>query len=194
MTELSQNHCSIISLVELCLHGNQAAMLQLVERSQGLVFRLCLRMLGHQQDVEDIAQETLIRMFRSLHCWDQERRFEPWLLAIASNRCRTLLAQRARRPNWQLLDDSLPETSLAENSADLLAEEIGCALQIIPANLREAFVLFHEHEMSYAEIAEILNRPLGTIKTWIHRARRQLVQRLQNRQVLEKSTYALQTV
>lgn len=169
-------------------------MLQLTERFQGQVFRLCLRLLSHRQDAEDTAQETLVRMFRSLHCWDPKRKFEPWLLTIASNRCRTLLAQRARRPNWQLLDDYLPETSFPADSAALLAEEIQSALQTIPTNLREAFVLFHEQEMSYAEIAEILNRPMGTIKTWIHRARRQLIQRLQIRNVLEKSTYALQAV
>lgn len=169
-------------------------MLQLTERFQSQVFRLCLRLLGHRQDAEDTAQETLVRMFRSLHCWDQKRKFEPWLLTIASNRCRTLLAQRARRPTWQLLDDYLPEASFPADSAELLAEEIQSALQTISTNLREAFVLFHEQEMSYAEIAEILNRPMGTIKTWIHRARRQLIQRLQIRNVLEKSTYALQAV
>ena len=189
-----ENHDNIHSLVELCLQGDQAAMLQLTERFQSQVFRLCLRLLSHRQDAEDTAQETLVRMFRSLHCWDPKRKFEPWLLTIASNRCRTLLAQRARRPNWQLLDDYLPETSFPADSAELLAEEIQSALQTISTNLREAFVLFHEQEMSYAEIAEILNRPMGTIKTWIHRARRQLIQRLQIRNVLEKSTYALQAV
>src|SRR3954468_10312404 len=85
------------ALVKRCLRGDQTAMLALVERFQGQVFGLCLRMLGQRQDAEDAAQETFVRVLRNLHRWDAERDFEPWLLAIAGNRCRTALSVRGRR-------------------------------------------------------------------------------------------------
>src|ERR687898_466643 len=86
------------SLVGQCLAGSQSAMLTLVERFRGQVFGLCYRMLGQRQDAEDAAQETFVRVLKNLHRWDQGRDFEPWLFAIAGNRCRTALAARRRKP------------------------------------------------------------------------------------------------
>src|SRR5262245_66472034 len=84
-------------LVAHCLAGDQGAMLQLVERFRGQVFGLCYRMLCQRQDAEDAAQETFVRVLKHLHRWDQTREFEPWLLAIAGNRCRTALPSGKRR-------------------------------------------------------------------------------------------------
>ncbi len=70
-------------------------MVDLVELYRDRVFRFCYRMLGQRQDAEDAAQETFVRMLRSLAAWDGRRDFEPWLLGIAGNRCRTLLAAQA---------------------------------------------------------------------------------------------------
>ena len=81
-------------LVARCIRGEQAAMIALVERFRGQVFGLCFRMLAQRQDAEDAAQETFVRVLKNLHRWDQQRDFEPWLLAIAGNRCRTALAAR----------------------------------------------------------------------------------------------------
>ena len=66
------------TLVERCLSGDQAAMLALVERFQGLVFGLCYRLLGQRQDAEDAAQETFVRALKNLHRWDCSRAMEPW--------------------------------------------------------------------------------------------------------------------
>ena len=64
-------------------------MIDLVNRFRGQVFGLCYRMLGQRQDAEDAAQETFVRVLKNLHRWDPARPFEPWLLTIAGNRCRT---------------------------------------------------------------------------------------------------------
>ena len=73
-------------------------MIELVDQYRSRVFGLCYRMLGQRQDAEDMTQETFIRALKSLSRWDPERDFEPWLLAIAGNRCRTALATRRRKP------------------------------------------------------------------------------------------------
>jgi RNA polymerase sigma-70 factor (ECF subfamily) len=174
-------------LVDRSLRGDQSAMLELVERYRGQVFGLCYRMLRHRQDAEDVAQECFVRALRSLRRWDRQREFLPWLLAIAGNRCRTLLSARMRQPAStslvELIGDNRADTSEAKN----LAEEVELALSTLRAEYRQAFVLFHQHELSYAEISATLACPLGTVKTWVHRARQELIARLTERGVFQES-------
>jgi RNA polymerase sigma-70 factor (ECF subfamily) len=159
-------------------------MLALVERFQGRVFGLCYRMLGQRQDAEDAAQETFVRVLKNLHRWDCGRDFEPWLLAIAGNRCRTALATRRRKPVAESAVELLADDAPDDRAAAQLGEEVQLALAQVRAEYREAFILFHEHELSYAEIAETMDVPLGTIKTWVHRARKELIESLQQRGVI----------
>lgn len=171
-------------LVNDCLAGDQFAIGQLVNRFRGQVYGLCYRMLGQKEDAEDATQETMVRVVRNLHRWDPERAFEPWLMTIAGNRCRTKLAKRIRRPSHYTLETPLPDDRWLHEEAKLLQEEIDLALRQIRSEYRNAFKLFHEKEMCYAEIAETLSVPLGTVKTWVHRARREIVTKLRKRSVL----------
>jgi RNA polymerase sigma-70 factor, ECF subfamily len=174
-------------LVNRCLSGDQPAMIALVERFRGQVFGLCYRMLGQRQDAEDAAQETLVRVLKNLHRWDPLRDFEPWLLAIAGNRCRTALAARKRRPGGEILPEQIPDRAPDERAAQHLGEEMLLALQKVRDEYRRAFLLFHEQQLSYEEIAQVLAVPLGTVKTWVHRARRELVEHLRRRGVVHES-------
>jgi len=158
----------------------------LVERYQSQVFGLCYRMLSNREDAEDATQETFIRVLKSLEQWDATRDFDPWLLAIAGNRCRTMLAKRSRRPPSTPLVEHLPDTTPNMQAARNLAEEVALALEDVRDEYRQAFLLFHEQELSYAEIAEALDCPVGTVKTWVHRARRELISRLQRRGVVNE--------
>lgn len=184
----------IRELVADCLSGSQTAMMELVDRYRGQVFGLCYRMLGHRQDAEDMAQETFVRLLKSLDRWDPERDFEPWLLAIAGNRCRTQLAKRMRRPPGAPLDEHLPDSSPDFQAARDLAEEVDRAFQSIRQEYRQAFTLFHQHELSYAEIAEAMSCPLGTVKTWVHRARKELIACLQQRGVVQEPPHVAEKV
>jgi RNA polymerase sigma-70 factor (ECF subfamily) len=173
------------------LHDDQSAMAELVDRYKHRVYALCYRMLGHRQDAEDVTQQTFLRVLKNLCRWDPDRDFEPWLFAIAGNRCRTALAARARRTVVRSIEEPLPDKSPAPSSANQLAEELNLALQTLRADYREVFLLFHQQELSYDEIAEQLGRPVGTIKTWIHRARLDLIRQLNEREVLEGCRYAV---
>ena len=168
-------------LVRQCTSGDQAAMLALVERFRGQVFGLCYRMLGQRQDAEDAAQETFVRVLKNLHRWDPTRDFEPWLFAIAGNRCRTALATRKRRPTSEAMVDLIADKEPDHRGAQHLAEELQLALARLRDEYRQAFVLFHQQELSYADIAATMQVPLGTIKTWVHRARRELIDHLRQR-------------
>ena len=177
-------------LIRCCLAGDQQSMLELVNRFRGQVFGLCYRMLGHRQDAEDTVQETFTRALRNLQSWDSTRDFEPWLLAIAGNRCRTALSRRMRRPPPRALNEPVASRAPDMQAAKQLAEEVDLALGSLRDQYREAFVLFHQHELSYAQIAEAMGCPIGTVRTWIHRARRELIQFLLAREVVE-SRYAV---
>jgi len=181
-------------LVGRSLAGDQSAMAALVDQFRGQVFGLCYRMLGHRQDAEDMAQESFVRALRSLANFDTRREFTPWLLAIAGNRCRSLLSKRGRRAiatdELDKVADPAPDGQAASN----LAEEIELALRELRPEYRQSFVLFHEQHMSYAEIAETLACPVGTVKTWVHRARRELADHMLRRGVVEELPNALRRV
>jgi RNA polymerase sigma-70 factor, ECF subfamily len=178
-------------VVKRCVAGDQSAMLTLVERFRGQVYGLCYRMLGQRQDAEDAVQETFVRVLRNLHRWDADREFQPWLFAIAGNRCRTALAARRRRPvpnsAVELLADDTPD----RRPADHLAEELHLALAHLRPEYQQAFLLFHERELNYAEIAETMDVPLGTVKTWVHRARRELIDQLRHRGAIPEQRTSL---
>jgi len=171
-------------LVARCLRGEQTALAELVGRYRQRVVGFCRSLLGQQHDAEDVAQETFLRVCRHLHHWDQQREFEPWLMAIAGNRCRTALAARRRRPVPQPLPDLPADGQQHERAADQLREEVRLAVATLRAEYREAFMLFHERQLSYQEIADRLDVPLGTVKTWVHRARRELLVNLRDRGIV----------
>jgi len=172
------------TLVRRCLRNDSAAIRALVERFQGIVFGLCVRLLGHRHDAEDVTQEVFLRIFRSLRRWDSARPLQPWVLGIAANRCRTWLSRRANRPE---LADYLHDTAAAQPADDSseLAHELSRALADLRPDYRTAFVLFHEQGQPYDAIANVLRRPVGTVKTWLHRARLQLLDALRERGMIE---------
>ena len=173
------------ALVEALQAGDPQAPRLLIEGYQGVVFGLCYRMLSHRQDAEDVAQETFLRALRAMAGFDSARPLRPWLLEIAANRCRTALARRARRPPFSTaepVEDRVdPRPGLAD--PDDLAGELERGLQALRPEYRMVFVLFHEQNLSYDEIAQAVSRPVGTVKTWLHRARAQLAADLSRRGV-----------
>src|SRR5207302_1032180 len=136
-----------------------------------------------RQDAEDVCQEVFLRIFRSLHRWDRSRPLRPWVMGITVNRCRTWLTQRARRPELsEYLQDTA--TDKVADDVDELAREIAAGVAELRPDYRLVFVMFHEQSRPYEEIAEALERPVGTIKTWLHRARLEVLQRLRERGML----------
>lgn len=170
------------ALVRRCIDGEEVAVRAFTRRFQGRIFGVCYRMLGHREDAEDVSQEVFLRIFRNLHRWDNQRPLVPWLMTITVNRCRTALQQRSRLPR----PTEFVETSDHDKTTDNceLAEELQLALDQLREEYRTCFVLFHQQEMRCVEIGEVLDCPEGTVKTWLHRARRELADFLKRRGVV----------
>jgi RNA polymerase sigma-70 factor, ECF subfamily len=168
-----------------CLAGDMEAVRELVDRFQQDVFGLCLKMLRHRQDAEDTAQESLVRVVRHLGHWDPSRPLRPWVLAIAANRCRTLRERRRRIPSPTDVVETLmtPEVPVVSHG---LADELDAALATLREEYRLCFTLHHLQEMGLAEIAEMLDCPKGTVKTWLFRARKGLAEYLKGRGFAEE--------
>ena len=152
-------------------------MRELVERFQPEVYGLCARMLGHRHDAEDVTQEVFLRVFRSLGRWDPARPLRPWVLGITVNRCRTWIGKRGRAPETVEYLNDVPGKTPDPPPTELTAA-IRAAVGGLRPEYREVFVLFHELGRSYEEIAEATGRPVGTVKTWLHRTRVQILAHL----------------
>lgn len=167
-------------LARRCLAGDVGGQHEFVTRFQRLIFSLCLQMMRHRQDAEDVAQDSMVRAIRHLATWDQTRPIEPWLLGIAANRCRTALERRTRRP---MLVDVAPEVACEGtiSSCGSTSEEVQRAVDLLRDDFRQCFTLFHVQQLSVQEIADLMHVPTGTVKTWLHRARKCLADELHRR-------------
>jgi RNA polymerase sigma-70 factor (ECF subfamily) len=171
------------ALVEALRLGDPRAPRLLVERFQTVVFALCLRMLRHRHDAEDVMQETFVRALRGVSGFDGRRPLRPWLLGIAANRCRTALGYRSRRPIAVETVEDRADHRPGLTDPDDLSGELERALGRLRPEYRLVFVLFHEQGLPYEEISQAVDRPIGTVKTWLHRARAEMAEHLSRRGV-----------
>lgn len=188
------------ALVARTVAGDQHAFELLVLKYQRRIQRLIGRMVRDVDLVEDIAQETFIRAYRALHQFRGDAQFYTWLYRIAVNTAKKALLELKRDPTiseaaWRTVDDddetSRPgrEPTTDETPESLLAaKEIGAvvnaAMESLPPDLREAVILREIEGLSYEEIAEAMNCPIGTVRSRIFRAREAVSARI--RPLLEK--------
>ena len=180
-------------LVRRCLAGDEKAYRELVEMYQGQVFSLALRMVRRREDAEDVTQETFVRMFRALNRYDTNRPFAAWLMTIASRLCIDQIRRRRVNPvslthqepgsdeqhEMDVEDPGPgPDEITSHSEEERRSNEL---IQSLPPHYRVVVVLRHLQDLSYEEIAEALNLPLGTVKARIHRAREILKLRLVER-------------
>lgn len=155
--------------------GNVSAQSWLVERWTAPVYRFCRRMLNHDQDAYDAAQDTLVKVLRNLHRYDPDRSFSTWVFGIARNTCIDEHRRRKRRAYDEPGDVVDGRPSPLQNAARYeRAEILERALADIPPMYREVLVLYHFEHKKYTEIADVLSIPLGTVMNRIFRARKKL--------------------
>jgi RNA polymerase sigma-70 factor (ECF subfamily) len=175
-------------LIRRCLARDERAYRELVRQYQGAVMSLAWRITGNAEDAAEVAQETFIRVLRSLQSYDPARPFRTWLFKIASNLALDSIRRRKRRPiALEDLGDEGgppiepadpgpgPDEGLRIGRSDARFEGL---VQELPEHYRAILHLRYREELSYEEIAETMSVPLGTVKVRLHRAHEMLRRKL----------------
>ena len=167
-------------------HGDRGGFTDLVTRYHRELFHFLIRFLGDRAAAEDVFQETFLQVHQSAETFDLQRRFRPWLFTIAANKARDLIRSQARRPTTPLhaaigsgseeggefID--LVSSASAIPEEGLQRQELQAAVQRtvmgMPEHLREILLLSYFHQFPYKQISEILDIPLGTVKSRLHAA------------------------
>ena len=164
-------------LVRRFLLGDTDAFERLVEQHRQRVYNLCLRVLGDPEDAADAVQDTFLSVLTKLRQFRGDAAFTTWMHRIAVNACYDLTRKRRRQPLLRLAgDQDLPEPELGPPVPDHAEELAGtrdavAALRQVPEEFRVALVLADLHDMAYEQIAKILDVPIGTVKSRVHRGR-----------------------
>jgi RNA polymerase sigma-70 factor, ECF subfamily len=172
-------------IAELLRTGHpERAFDELLQRYEGKIYRLCCALLRDPTQAEDAAQESLVRIWKSLAGYDGRAALSSWIYAITRNRCLTALERRKGA-------DSLSDHAIAEEVAGLAsgdespsgdrAEQLRALVELLPERLRRTLVLYYFEERSTSEVAAMLGCPEGTVKTHLHRARAVLADELRKR-------------
>jgi len=152
---------------------------ELVHRYQTRLYNLAYRLTGDREEAEDLTQEAFVRAYSALHTFRKGERFSPWVYRILVNLCISFL--RRKKPQVPMDDDApfvdrslTPEQALDKKE---IQDTVQKAIMSLPEQYRAVILLRHQQDLSYAEIAQALGIPIGTVKTHLFRAR-EMLQRL----------------
>ncbi len=164
--------------------GDYSAFDQLHTALEPMILRFVRRLVGSPQAAEDITQDVFIALFKNLDQVDPPEKLRPYLFRIARNRCYDLLRKQGRYEHVTLDDEPMQvrvsfmnQQQPAPDEAThwiLLNLEVQDAIDQLPEAQRQTLILYSEEEMSYAEIAEIMEVSMGTVKSRLHHAKKNL--------------------
>ncbi|HEV8336085.1 MAG TPA: RNA polymerase sigma factor [Candidatus Polarisedimenticolia bacterium] len=170
-------------LVARCLQQDEYAWQLLVERHSHRILNIAFQFTGRREEAEDLAQEIFLRVFRSLRRFDLNTVFLPWLVRVSRNLCIDEYRSRAREKASLTGDEPDPERTADPGAGPLRSLEsrevegrVRRGLDQLSEELRVALILRDLQGLSYAEIAQSLEVPEGTVKSRIHRARIELAE------------------
>ncbi|MEZ4387591.1 MAG: sigma-70 family RNA polymerase sigma factor [Candidatus Krumholzibacteriia bacterium] len=179
-----------LKLIRRCKRGEEAAFQEVLARYRAPIYNLCWRMTRNDEDARDLAQEVFIKVFRLLDRYDEQYAFSSWLFRIASNHCIDHLRRQRLRflsverdgvagdedAEMQIPSPGPQPDQVMERRQAL--EKLDEVIAELPPHYRIITLLRHDQQLSYEEIAETLQLPLGTVKARIHRARNMIQQLL----------------
>src|SRR5450432_780343 len=182
----TQNERTDEQLMAEYRQGHRVSFTELVKRYERELYHFLIRFLGDRAAAEDVFQETFLQVHQSAEQFDPQRRFRPWLFTIAANKARDLMRSQARRPtsplqaninsnddeSGEFIDlmrsvEGFPEEPLERRE---LQEAVQKTVMGMPDHLREILLLSYFHQFPYKQISDILDIPLGTVKSRLHAA------------------------
>jgi RNA polymerase sigma-70 factor (ECF subfamily) len=187
------DHDADMMLVERALDGDLAAFEQLVSRYQNKLVGFAARMLGDHDEAEDVAQEAFVKAYRALDSFRGQAQFSTWLYRIATNLCIDRARAKKRRPQQAYsLDEPLdkdedkggrevPDSTFEPSKSverEELRQTVRATMAEMPEKMRQVLIMCDMQGMPYEQIAQVLNCPIGTVKSRLFHARADLARRL----------------
>ncbi|NUM55068.1 MAG: RNA polymerase sigma factor [Candidatus Hydrogenedentes bacterium] len=171
---------SDLALVQRTRAGEVEAFSELIRRHERIVFNLAYRFMRDNSLAEDMAQEAFLKAYRLLHGFRGDCSFSTWLYRVTSSVCLTELNRRKRRGEVELTPSHEDEVSTQPGETSDMPELVRRCVTKLPERYATIVSLYYLQEVPYEDIAEAMRIPMGTLKTWMHRARLQL------RKIVEK--------
>ncbi|MCX8064537.1 MAG: RNA polymerase sigma factor [Candidatus Hydrogenedentes bacterium] len=173
-TAEKEEHISDVELVKKAQKGDLDAFSELVRKYQTIVYNLAYRFMRDKNLAEDMAQESFVKAYKHLSGFRGDCAFATWLYRVTCTVCITELNRRKRHNEFEL-QSNIPETGYEEKHSDKeIAEKIRECVKHLPPKYATVITLYYLNGMAYEEIAEVMDIPVGTLKTWMFRARKQL--------------------
>lgn len=188
-----------VSIQEL-KNGSQFGFKQLVESHKNKVINTCFGFVHNRADAEDIAQDVFVEVYQSVNNFNEDSSISTWIYRIAVNKSLDFIRKSKRKKRWAELTrinlDSKNETDhwfADDNNPQLTLENLerikilNSAIDTLPQNQRAAFTLHKYEDLSYKEVAEILNTSVSSVESLMHRAKINLQQKLEKYYLSEKN-------
>lgn len=161
-------------LIVLAKKGDREAFSSLIRPSYKMLYSVCYSILGNAEDAKDAAQEAALSAYQKIKTFKDRSKFSTWLYRVALNKAKDFLKERMKKENLPL-DEAVNAKVEEGYDAKLVETDLRAALQSLSVDQRELLVLRDIRGLSYEEIAIILDKNLGTVKSGISRARAALL-------------------
>ncbi|MCD9025689.1 RNA polymerase sigma factor SigW [Cohnella silvisoli] len=180
-------------LARLALKGDQRAFAEIVDLYKDKLYHLAYRMTGNRQEAEDVVQEAFLRVYKNLDRYDENQKFSTWIYRIATNlsidrlrKRRAIYSLDAESSDHEGLDgyamlpsdDRTPESELLLSETQRLIHE---AIATLPVKYKSVMILRYLQDLSLQEISDVLDMPVTTVKTRVHRGREFLRKKLEHK-------------
>lgn len=173
-----------LQLVNRAKSGDPEAFSELVKRHQQIIFNVAYRFMRDVASAEDMAQEAFLKAYRLLKGFRGDCSFSTWMYRVACSVCLTELNRRKRRGEVELTPANLNATAVQPSDNFDIPEQVRRCVTKLPDRYATIITLYYLQGVSYEDIAEVMNIPMGTLKTWMFRARKQL------RKIVEKEVFS----
>ena len=173
------------NLIRQCIRRDETAFVQLVDRYKVMVYNIVDRMVPNSDLTEDLAQEVFLRVYEGLPSFRAESKLSTWIYRIAYRVCLEELRRSHRRQTFVYIDEEHEVGSRIKTGVQLriidkayeqadLREAVDRWLGRLPPHYRMSLNLYYLCDMTYSEIAEVMELPIGTVKTYLYRAKQRL--------------------
>lgn len=164
-------------LVRECLNGNNDAFAELISRYKRLIYSVAYKFSRNDEDVNDMAQDAFIKIYKSLSRYDSQYKFSTWSVKVTTNICLDHVRRKKLNSvsldeieNFMASNDSPEDQYIQKEHSQMLMS----AIDELPEIYREPIIMYHQQGMSYKEISEFLGKPMSIVKNRLFRARHAL--------------------